>query len=35
MNAESAVSGLKVLPKDPVARYFSPKGKAIKPFVTQ
>jgi lysophospholipase L1-like esterase len=32
MNAESVVSGLKVLPKDPVKKDFSAKGKAIKPY---
>ena len=35
MNAESVVAGLKALPNDPVARYFSAKGKAIKPFACQ
>jgi hypothetical protein len=29
MNAESVVSGLKTLKHDPVAKYFSDKGKAI------
>ena len=32
MNAESVVSGLKALPKDPVAADFSAKGKVIKLF---
>jgi rhamnogalacturonan acetylesterase len=29
LNAESVVAGLKALPHDPVARYFSAKGKAV------
>jgi lysophospholipase L1-like esterase len=29
LNAESVVAGLKALPNDPVAKYFSAKGKAI------
>jgi unsaturated rhamnogalacturonyl hydrolase len=33
INAESVVAGLKALPKDPVAKDFSAKGKAIKPYV--
>jgi unsaturated rhamnogalacturonyl hydrolase len=32
LNAESVVSGLKALSKDPVAKDFSPKGKEIKPY---
>jgi unsaturated rhamnogalacturonyl hydrolase len=32
INAESVVAGLKALPKDPVAKDFSAKGKAIKPY---
>ena len=31
MNAESVIAGLKSLSKDPVAKEFSPKGKAIAP----
>jgi rhamnogalacturonan acetylesterase len=33
LNAECVVSGLKALAHDPVAEYFSPKGKAVAPFV--
>ncbi len=33
LNAESVVAGLKALPHDPVAAYFSTKGKAITPYV--
>jgi hypothetical protein len=29
LNAECVVAGLKALPHDPVARYFSAKGKAV------
>jgi rhamnogalacturonan acetylesterase len=32
LNAECVVAGLKALPHDPLAVYFSAKGKAIKPF---
>jgi len=32
MNAESVVAGLKALPKDPVAKDFSAKGKAVKAY---
>jgi lysophospholipase L1-like esterase len=32
LNAECVVEGLKALPHDPLAAYFSDKGKAIKPF---
>jgi len=32
LNAESVVAGLKALPRDPVAKDFSAKGKAIKPY---
>jgi rhamnogalacturonyl hydrolase YesR/lysophospholipase L1-like esterase len=35
INAESVVSGLKALKKDPVAKYFSAKGKAVKPYVAK
>jgi unsaturated rhamnogalacturonyl hydrolase len=35
MNAESVVSGLKALPKDPVAKDFSAKGKAVKAYVAK
>lgn len=31
LNAECVVAGLKALPKDPVAQYFSEKGKQVKP----
>ena len=33
MNAESVVAGLKALPKDPVAKDFSAKGKSVKAYV--
>jgi len=33
LNAECVVAGLKALPHDPVAPYFSEKGKAVVPFV--
>jgi len=33
MNAESVVAGLKALPKDPVAKDFSAKGKAVKRYI--
>jgi lysophospholipase L1-like esterase len=33
LNAECVVAGLKALPRDPLAAYFSAKGKAIKPYV--
>ncbi len=33
LNAECVVAGLKALPKDPLAPYFSAKGKAISPYV--
>jgi lysophospholipase L1-like esterase len=32
LNAECVVAGLKALPADPVAAYFSPKGKAVAPY---
>jgi rhamnogalacturonan acetylesterase len=32
LNAECVVSGLRALPGDPVAKYLSDKGKAIKPY---
>ena len=35
MNAESVVSGLKALPKDPVAKDFSVKGKAVKAYTAK
>jgi hypothetical protein len=31
LNAECVVAGLKALPGDPLERYLSPKGKAVKP----
>jgi hypothetical protein len=33
LNAECVVAGLKALPHDPVAAYFSPKGKAVSAYV--
>jgi hypothetical protein len=33
LNAECVVAGLKALPHDPVAAYFSAKGKAVAPYV--
>ena len=33
LNAECVVAGLKALPHDPLAEYFSAKGKAIAPYV--
>ena len=33
LNAECVVSGLKALPHDPVAAYFSAKGKAVASYV--
>jgi rhamnogalacturonan acetylesterase len=33
LNAECVVAGLKALPRDPVAAYFSAKGKAIAPYL--
>jgi lysophospholipase L1-like esterase len=33
LNAECVVAGLKALPRDPVAAYFSAKGKAVAPYV--
>ncbi len=33
LNAESVVAGLKALPHDPVATFFSPKGQSVKPSV--
>jgi hypothetical protein len=33
LNAECVVAGLKALPKDPVAVYFSAKGKIVAPYV--
>ena len=33
LNAECVVAGLKALPHDPVAAYFSAKGKAIASYV--
>ena len=33
LNAECVIAGLKALPNDPVAAYFSAKGKAIAPYV--
>ncbi len=35
LNAESVVAGLKALPDDPVANYFSTKGQAIVPYKVQ
>jgi unsaturated rhamnogalacturonyl hydrolase len=35
MNAESVVAGLKALPKDPVAKDFSSKGKAVKAYAAK
>jgi len=35
INAEGVVEGLKALPKDPVAKDFSAKGKALKPAETE
>lgn len=32
LNAESVVAGLKALPKDPVAKVFSARGRSIKPY---
>lgn len=33
LNAEAVVSGLKALPHNPVAKFFSAKGSAVKPYV--
>jgi lysophospholipase L1-like esterase len=33
LNAECVVAGLKTLPHDPAAAYFSAKGKAVKPYL--
>jgi len=33
LNAESVVAGLKALAHDPLANFFSPKGKSVQPFV--
>jgi hypothetical protein len=33
LNAECVVAGLRALPHDPLAKYLSEKGKAIKPYV--
>jgi lysophospholipase L1-like esterase len=33
LNAECVVAGLRALPNDPIAKYLSDKGKAIKPYV--
>jgi hypothetical protein len=32
LSAECVVSGLRALPRHPLDKYLSPKGKAIKPY---